>query len=124
MGNRTGAHVNISSYAKEEHDGVEYRKRVATHIDGNTVSYEDTNFTSAESPAVLDVFTDIGRFGHQGQIINDGPGDIQVEISYDGTTYGGLHNLRGGEVFELSNLKINKIRLTYVDQTEYRAVVG
>lgn len=124
MSNSTGAHVNISSYAKEEHDGVEYRKRVATHIDGTTVSYEDTNFTSADSPAVLAVYTDLGRFGHQGQICNDGPGDIQIEISVDGTNYGGLHTLRGGEVFELSQLKIHKIRLTYVDPTEYRVTIG
>lgn len=124
MSNATGAHVNISSYAKEEHEGDSGRKRVATNIDGNTVSYEDANFTSADSPAVLDVATDLGRHGSRGYITNDGPGDILVEFSFDGTTYGGQHTLRGEDVLTLDDLKIRKIRITHVDNSSYRALVG
>ncbi len=120
----TGGHVNVASDSHEEHDHVEYRKRVATYVDGTSVAYEDTNFTSAESPAVCDVFTDLGRIGHKGYFINDGPGDIQIEISADGITYGGVHTLHGGDVLDFDDLKIKKIRITYIDPTEYRALIS
>lgn len=119
-----GGHVNVASDSHEEHDHVEYRKRVATWIDGTSASYEDTNFTSGESPAVIDFFTDSGRVAHEGTLINDGPGDILVEFSDNSTTYGGQHTLRGGEVMDLSNMKIKRIRITYVDPTEYRVIIG
>lgn len=110
----------LNSMMSDEHDAIEYRKRVTLAVDGTTVSYEDTNFTSADSPAVLDVKTDLGRFGHEGQVICDSLGRIKVEISTDGVNYGGLHTLRGGEVMNLNNLKVHKIRLTYVEPTAYR----
>lgn len=119
-----GGHVNVASDSHEEHDHESYRKRIATHIDGNTVSYEDTSFVSGDSPATLAIETDLGRVGRKGYFINDGPGDIQVEISFDGTNYGGVHTLHGGDVLDLDDLKIRKIRLTYVDVTAYRAMIG
>lgn len=119
-----GGHVNVASDSHEEHDHVEYRKRVATYVDGNSASYEDTNFTSGESPAVIDFFADTNRIAHEGTFINDGPGDILVEFSDNSTTYGGQHTLRGGEVMDLSNMKIKRIRITYVDPTEYRVIIG
>lgn len=123
MGNLTG---RIPTRGKEytEHDDNENRKRVSTSVDGTTVSYEDSSFVTGDSPVVLDVFTDIGRAGHEGYLINDGPGDMKVEISANGTSYGGLHVLRGGEVFILENLTIRKIRLTWQEDCAYRALVA
>lgn len=123
MGNLHGR-IPTRGPEASEHDKVEERKRVATWIDGNVVAYEDANFTSAETLSVLDVRTDLGRSAHKGYIVNDGPGDMKVEISFDGNTYGGLHTLRGGDVLDIDDFKINKIRLTYIDPTEYRALIG
>lgn len=122
----TNLHGRMPTKGKEynEHDDVERRKRVATWVDGNVLSYEDTNFTSGESPAVLSVITDLGRTAHEGYFINDGPGDILIEFSFDGTNYGGQHTVHGGDIVDLKDLKIQKIRLTYVDPTEYRVLVG
>lgn len=119
-----GGHVNVASDSHEEHDHNTYRKRIATHIDGNTVAYEDTDFASGDSPAVLDVATDLGRLGLKGYFINDGPGRVRIEVSHDGTNYGGLHTLRRGEQMDLGDLKISKIRITYIEPTAYRAQVG
>ena len=110
--------------AQDEHDDVEYRKRVATYADGSTVSYEDTSFVTGDSPIVLDVFTDLGRRGHEGQVINDGSGDIKVEVSYDGINYGGLHTLHEGDELVLENLSFKKIRLTWVSNSAYRVLVA
>jgi phage gpG-like protein len=119
-----GGHVNVASDSHEEHDHVEYRKRVATYVDGTSASYEDTNFDNADSPAILDVFADLQRIGHEGQVINDGPGRLQVSISADGSTYGGVHTLRGGNIFDLSDLTIKRIKLLYVEPTAYRIMVA
>lgn len=94
------------------------------YADGNSVSYEDTSFVTGDSPAVLLIATDLGRAGHEGYFTNDGPGRIQVEISKDGTTYGGVHTLKGGEVLDLNNLIIHKIRLTWLENTAYRVLIA
>lgn len=119
-----GTGKKLASIEHEHDDDVEYRHRVATYVDGNTVAYEDTSFTTGDSPAILDVFTDLGRIAHEGYIVNDGPGRILVEMSFDGTTYGGQHTIYDGDTLSFSNLKIKKIRLTWVDNSAYRAMVG
>lgn len=114
----------LNSFANDEHDEVEYRKRVATYVDGDSVSYEDTSFVTGDSPVVLDVFTDIGRIGHTGYIVNDGAGNILVEISSNGSDYGGQHTLKVGEILNLDNLKIKKMRLTWVSDSAYRVFIA
>ena len=122
MGN---LHGRIPTKGKEitEHDDQTGAKRVIGKVQGNTVSYEDTNFTTGESPAVMDVFGTLGRNAYEGYFDNTGPGDILIEFSNDGTTYGGQHTLRGGDIMTLQNLNIAKIRLTFVDPSEYRCLV-
>lgn len=115
---------HLNSFANDEHDMETYRKRVATHIDGNTVSYEDQSFIEADSPVVLDFTTDSGRIGTKGYLVNDGPGSLKVEISSDSSTYGGQHTLKGGDILVLNDLKIKKIRLTWMQNTSYRAMIG
>lgn len=128
MATKNQKHLN--SIHSDEHDLDEYRKRVATYTDGDTVSFEDENFVTGDSPAVLDVYTNLigldgkNRPGHKGFFTNDGPGDIQVEFSADGTNYGGQHTLRGGETLTLNDLTIKKIRLTYVSPTGYRSLIS
>jgi hypothetical protein len=90
---------------------------------GRTKEYEDTSFVTGESPRVLDVLTDLGRNGHDGYIVNDGDGDIKLEISDDGTSYGGQHTIEKDEVFDLYMLDIAKIRLTWVADSSYRVLV-
>ena len=89
----TKGYKHEQSIASDEHDMVEYRKRVSLAVDGNSVAYEDTSFTSGDSPLVCDVFSDLGRIGHQGYICNDGSGKLLVEFSADGSSYGGQHTL-------------------------------
>jgi len=93
-------------------------------VDGSTVAYEDTDFVSGDSPVVLDIFTDLGRAGHEGYILNDGAGNILVELSADGTNYGGSHTLKWGEQLMLNNLKINRIRLTWQEDSSYRTMIA
>ena len=113
----------LNSLAQVEHDHTEYRKRVAAYADGSSVSYEDTSFVSGDSPAALDIYTDLGRIGHDGYVINDGTGNFTVEISFNGTTYGGLHTIKNGEILKLTGLTIKKIRIIWVTNSSYRVFV-
>lgn len=123
MGNLTGR-MPTQTIQKQQNDAVENRQRVATHIDGNTVSYEDADFTSADDQSVLNVLADLGRTAHEGFIVNDGPGEMAYELSFDGTTYGGLHTVKSGEVHSMENMKIAKVRLTHIDDIGYRVQLG
>lgn len=113
----------IKSLLAEQHDDVEKRHRVAVYADGTSVSYEDTSFVTGDSPAVLSINTDLGRNGHDGYIINDGAGNFTIEISQNGTTYGGIHTVKNGEELEFTGATINKIRITWVADSSYRALI-
>lgn len=108
--------------AQDEHDSTSYRKRVQAWVDGRSVSYEDTSFVTGDSPIALAVNTDLGRNAHGGYIINDGEGNFTVEISDDGTSYGGLHTLKKNEILELTSIVINRIRITWVSDSSYRVL--
>lgn len=123
MGNLHGR-IPTQALDQQQSDKAEYRRRVATWIDGNTVGYEDGNFTVADDQIILDAEADLGRKGHAGYFVNDGPGDIKVSISFDGTAYGSVHTLRGGDTLSLDDLNISRIRLTHVDDTEFRCLIG
>jgi len=89
---------------------------------GRTFGYEDS-FVAADSPLVLDVITDLGRNAIDGYIVNDGAGDVEIEISNDGTTYGGTHTLKMDETFSLTNIDTAKLRLIWVANCDYRILV-
>lgn len=90
---------------------------------GRSVSYEDTSFVTGDSPIVLDVNADLGRNGRDGYVANDGTGNFTVEISDDGTSYGGTHTLKEGEVLRIKGVDIDKIRITWVANSAYRVFV-
>lgn len=96
---------------------------VKRFIEGRTTSYEDTNFVAGDSPAVHDVNTDLGRNSHTGYIICDGGGDITIEFSNDGSTYGGSHTLKQDETMNLDLIDIDRIRITWVANSAYRIFV-
>ena len=91
-------------------------------ITENDFAYEDTNFTVADSPRILNVQTDLHRVAHDGYIINDGIGDISFELSNDGITYGGKHTLKK-EFIDFTGRTISKIRLTWIADCGYRILV-
>lgn len=97
------------------------RLQVGIYTEGNTLAYEQANFTTGLSPTVIDFGTDSGgRICHVGYFINDGPGDIRFEFSNDGINYGGLHTMKPNEQLDLSQYSIKKIRLTWVENSGYR----
>lgn len=105
----------------EEHDSDVSAKRIVKMAPkGRSVSYEDTSFIEGDSPAVLDVNTDLGHNARDGYIAVDGVGNITIEISDDSTNYGGVHLVKAGEILELSGVYIAKVRLTWVSNSSYR----
>ena len=93
------------------------------YINGRTASFENSAFVTGSSPATHDVHTALGRNGHDGYIVNDGAGDLQYQISDDGTNYGGAHTLKKDETVKLTGLDVNKIKITWVANCGYRIMV-
>lgn len=69
---------------------------------------------------MLDFEGDTGRISKAGWFINDGDGDIKVEISLDGLVYGEQFTTFLGETIDLGGIGISKIRLTWVADSAYR----
>ena len=106
----------------QQNNQTEHRQRVDTYVDGNTIAYEGT-ITSGT--VVCDFNSDSnGRICHRGYFINDGPGDIQLSFSFDGSTYGGVHTIKIGEQVDLNDLSIKKLKLTYVSDANYRILMA
>ena len=90
---------------------------------GRSKSYADTSFLTGDSPVTIDVNTDLGRNATDGTILNDGPGNILVEISNNGTDFGDSITLTDCDELVLKNFNVNKIRLTWVSDSSYRILV-
>lgn len=87
-------------------------------------SYEDSNFVSGDSPATHDFNADTGRNAVDGYIKCDGPGDIQVDYSMNGLTFGDKFTMKEGEAVWLLHYNIDKIRVTHTGtDSSYRIVL-
>ena len=84
---------------------------------GINKTYEDTSFEVGDSPVTHDFYSDTGRYASDGWITCDGPGNIQVDYTRDGITYGDKWTMKKGESVDLLRLDIKKIRITYVSAT-------
>ena len=94
------------------------------YVPGLDYTYKDTNFVAGDSPATLDVNNDLGRNGHLGFIICGGPGNIDVKVSNDGVSYGGIHTMKPGEVYPLNSRDVDRIQLIYTGiKSAYRVDV-
>lgn len=121
-----GTTVDLEKQEAEQADITNKQKRVGNvprGIAGDTFTYEDTSFVTGDSPIVLDVNTDLGRNSVDGYLINDGDGNILVEFTQDGTSYGAQHTIKKGEILDLEFLNIDSIRLTWVSDSSYRILV-
>ncbi len=90
------------------------------HFNGLNKAYEDTSFVSGDSPATHSFNTDTGRNAIDGWLICDGAGNVQIDFSQDGVTFGDKFTVKKGEVVDLLRLNINKIRVTHVSDSAYR----
>ena len=93
------------------------------YIPGRTAAFEDSSFVTGDSPATHDVNAALGRNAHDGYIHNAGSGDMQYQISDNGTNYGGTHTLKAGAKAKLTGLDIDSIKVTWVADTEYYIAV-
>jgi len=94
-----------------------------TPIEALNKSYEGT-LTAGNSPLTLDFNADAGRNGLDGWVTCDGTGDILVEFSRDGATFGDPWTMKEGENTQLRNFDVDSIRLTRISaDSNYRVVL-
>lgn len=126
MGN-THDRIPTRGPSYQQNDQGENRQRVASYVDGNSVSYEGALTTGPD--VVCDFYTDSAqtspksRKAHYGYLINDGGGDLQVSWSSDGTTYGGWHTVKIGEQISFDGFSVNKLKLKWLTDTNYRILL-
>ncbi len=82
----------------------------------------DTSFVTGDSPVVIDLLANLGSLAQHVVIFNDGPGDLDVEMSLDGTAYGAVHTVKASEAFGPEGASISSIRITWVSDSAYRVV--
>lgn len=110
-----------------DHEGIDAQvsREGSLHVvfgdaGGDNKAYEDTSFVTGDSPVVLDFEGDTGRRSKAGWFINDGDGDIKVELSRDGLVYGDQFTTMLGETIDFGGIGVSKVRLTWVQNSSYR----
>jgi hypothetical protein len=95
-------------------------------------AYLDASFVTGDSPATLDVLTDLGRTATQGFFHNYGGGVLKIALSTDGTTYGDDILMNAGDVVGFGGgtriaeaiVPIAAIKVTWVSDTAYKAFLN
>ena len=87
---------------------------------GNPVYYE-TEVATPGVPVQHDVAADLGRPAGTGYLVNDGPGELKVDISYDGATFVEDVTIKPYEILDLTGLRVYKVRVDATQpHTKYR----
>ena len=72
-----------------------------------------SNFDSGDSPATIDIFTELSRNSIDGYLVCDGDGDILVSFSHDGTTYGENIVLKKKDSLDLESIDVHSVKITH-----------
>ena len=128
-----GPFFNADGIVRREHNEPAAAKRtLSVGFDGEEyvveefvvkrtpLSKEDTDFLTGESPAILDVNDAYGQNGRSFEVINDGVGSFTVSISNDGTAFGNEVTVKQQEKYALDNISVDKVRITWVENSAYR----
>ncbi len=92
-------------------------------VSGRNMKATDTSFVVGDSGVLVDVNAALGRNGSRGFIANDGAGNFYVEISDDGSTFGGAFEMTSGEVFPVDGIDVDTIRITWIANSAYRIAI-
>ena len=88
-------------------------------LEGITVStvppetFEDSSFESGDSPVTLDANAALGRNATSGYIICDGAGNISVQFSNNGTSFGDSHTVKSNEVLRFDRVSVDSVKITH-----------
>jgi hypothetical protein len=88
------------------------------------VYFDDDPFETGDSPATIDINgSTLGRNATEGYVINDGAGNIKVELSPDGTFTQAAENqiiLKKNEILKWGDISVDSIEITWVADSAYR----
>jgi len=129
--NIIGMRNEVASEAKQDEIKSEVVFIKTLLQDKNSSSYKytrDTSFVTGDSPVTIDMETALTKNAKIVNLFNDGAGDIDVQFSADGTTYGDTIRVLGStnsptgvaEAFSFENLSVSHVKLTWVADTSYR----
>ena len=109
-------HYRISEYEPGKHRDL-YYKRGLSYV-------SETNVAIVGTPNTENVVTHatkgLGRFVTTGYIVNDGPGNLKVEVSIDGTNYGDIITLIPNQILEFEEETYSLRIDATINATAYR----
>ena len=105
---------------KKKHIGI------VNKVSNNYISREDSNFTSARSPVVIEVFKFLLRPTTEGYITCDGAGNIEIKLKMtESSLYGSTITLKLDETLKLSDVNIYEIKIIHTGtDSSYRLNVS
>ncbi len=86
-------------------------------------SFENSAFVTGSSPATHDVNAVLGRNAVDGYVINDGDGDLKIQFSSDGISYGSKITMKETEKIVFDAWNVDTVKVTWVADTAYRILV-
>ncbi len=91
----------------------------------NPIILQDRDFTSGDSPFILDVKPFFNNQNASGiSVANDGLGDITLQISKENSNFGDEIILEAGDVYEILHGSIEQIKLTHITDSSYRIIAS
>lgn len=89
------------------------------------IVFEDSSFTSGDSPATIDINAQLGQNATSLVITCDGAGDFTYQLSEDGVVFGDATTLKEDETDTYDDYSIHSIKITYVSaNSAYRGRAG
>lgn len=73
----------------------------------------DTSFVVGDSPATIDINAALSRNADVGYVTCDGLGNIIINLSENGSTYGNNITLKDGESFSFEGMNVDSVKITH-----------
>jgi hypothetical protein len=88
----------------------------------NPKFWEDTSFVTGDSPVVIDINTALGKNAVNVEVKNVGQGQLNFQLSSDGTNYGDVITLGLEESYIDETGNVDSVRLIWVANTAYKVL--
>lgn len=93
-----------------------------TSVGTNPKFWENTAFVTGDSPVTIDVNTAIGKNAVNIEIKNVGQGQLNFQLSSDGTNYGDIITLGLEEAYIDETGSVDSVKLIWVANTSYKVL--
>lgn len=103
---------------------VEANSDLSNAVTTSYAPFEDQSFVTGDSPRTVDINAALGRNSSNVTLHIHGTGDVQIELSTDGVTFGTAFRGISGSAYSFSPYSVDSIRLTWIADTKYTIIAA